>query len=86
VNGLQPAELAPGIVGARLAIRIGAAEQTRQALQALGVGSGLVDLFEDAPVVGQDFASRPAATLRSVIERCRFILPVRRLKSRQRYF
>ena len=42
--------------------------------------------FEDAPVVGQDFASRPAATLRSVIERCRFVLPVRRLKSRQRYF
>ena len=59
MDNLQPAKFAPGIVRAHLTIWVGAAEQTRQALETPGIGNGIVDSLQDALVIGQDFAPRP---------------------------
>ena len=54
----QPVEFAAGIVCVRVAIGVGAAEQTRQTAEASSIGGRIVDMFKDPLEIGQDFLSR----------------------------
>lgn len=52
MDNLQAAKFASGIVDTHLTIWVGAAEQTRQTLETLGIGNRIVDFLQDPLVIG----------------------------------
>ena len=64
MDNLQAAEFAPGIVRPHLTIGVGAAEQTRQTLQTLGIGRRLVDTLYHRCSLGRFSRAPPCEHLR----------------------